>query len=80
MSFRAVGHCDKFGFALWATAAKLVMRYGQLRRSWLCAKDHFGRSGYSLWISVRNEAVLLKSGTISALSAIAKELIMRYGP
>jgi hypothetical protein len=31
-----MGHCGKFGYALWATAANLVIRYGQ-------------GFGYALW-------------------------------
>ncbi len=36
-SFRAMGHCGEFFYALWATMVNLVVRYGPLQRIWLCA-------------------------------------------
>ncbi len=44
-----MGHCDKFGYALWVTAENLVMRYGPLRQIWLCTMGHSGKFGYALW-------------------------------
>jgi hypothetical protein len=38
--FNAMDHYGKFGCALWATAADLVLRYGPLRRIWSCAMGH----------------------------------------
>ena len=75
-----MGHCGEFGYALWATAADLAMRYGPLRRIWLYAMGHCGGFGYALWAIARNEVVQYKSEIISALWAIAQDLVMRYGP
>jgi hypothetical protein len=75
-----MGHCGEFFYALWATAVNLVARYGLLRRIWLYAMGHCGRFGYALWATARNEAVQYKSAVISALWAIAQDLVMRYGP
>jgi hypothetical protein len=36
----ATGHCGGFGYALWATAVYLVIRYGLLRRICLCPMGH----------------------------------------
>jgi hypothetical protein len=41
---------------------------------------HFGGFGYALWAAVGNEALQSKSVLISALWAIAQDLVMRYGP
>jgi hypothetical protein len=40
--FSAMGQCGGFGYALWATAADLVICYGPLRQIWLCAMGHCG--------------------------------------
>jgi hypothetical protein len=42
-----MGHYGEFGFALWATAADLDIRYGPLWRGF----------GYPLWATVQNEAL-----------------------
>ncbi len=44
-----MSHYCKFGCALWATAADLVIRYGPLRRIWFCAMGHSAGFGYPLW-------------------------------
>jgi hypothetical protein len=75
-----MGHCGEFGCTQWATAANLVLRYGPLRRIWLCAAGLCGRFGYRLRATARNKALQLKSVTISVLWAITQDLIMRYGP
>jgi hypothetical protein len=64
-----MGYCGGFGYALWVTAADLVKCYG-----------HCGGFGYALWATAGNEAVQYKSVLISALCAIAQDLVMRYGP
>jgi hypothetical protein len=74
-----MGHCGEFFYALWATTEKLVVRYGPLRRIWFYAMGHCGGFGYVLWATARNEAVQYKSVLISALWAIAQDLVMCYG-
>jgi hypothetical protein len=76
-SFRAMGHCGEFCYALWATAVNLFVRNGPLRRIWLYAMGHCGGFGYKLWATARNEAVPV---LISSLWAIAQDFVMRYGP
>ncbi len=77
MSFRAMGHCGEFLYALWTTTANLVVRYGPLRRIWFytmghcgglvvicsdfCAMGHSAGFGYALW-------------------AVAQGLVICYGP
>jgi hypothetical protein len=63
-----MGHCGEFFYALRAIIVNLVVRYGPLRRF-----------GYALWATARNEAVQYKSEVISALWAIAQDLVMHYG-
>jgi hypothetical protein len=74
-----MGPCGEFFYALWPTAADLAMRYGPLRRIWLYAMGHCGGFGYALWATAGNEAIQLKYVLISALWAIAQDLVMRYG-
>ncbi len=62
-----MGHCDEFGYMLWATAATLVMHYGPLPQIWLCVAGHYGRCGYTLWVIVWNEVVQEKALTTSML-------------
>jgi hypothetical protein len=52
-----MGHCGKFFYALWATTANLVIRYGPQRRILLYAMGHCGGFCYALWATARNEAV-----------------------
>jgi hypothetical protein len=52
-----MGHCGKFSYALWATAANLVVRYGPLGQIWLYATGHCGGFGYALWANMRYEVV-----------------------
>ncbi len=52
-----MGHCGKFVYALWATTANLVVRYGPLQRIWFYAMGHCGGFGYALWDTAWNEAV-----------------------
>jgi hypothetical protein len=47
-SFHAMGHCGELCYAVWATAADLVIRYGPLPRIWLYAMGHCGRFGCAL--------------------------------
>jgi hypothetical protein len=75
-----MGHCGEFFYALWATTANLVVRYGPLRRIWFYAMGHCGGFGYALWATARNEAVQYKYALTSALWAIAQDSDMRYGP
>jgi hypothetical protein len=75
-----MGRCDEFFYALWATKVNLVVRYGPLRRIWLCAMGRCSGFGYGLWATARNKAVGYKSVVISALWAIAPDLVIRYGP
>jgi hypothetical protein len=42
-----MGHCGKFGYAQWATAANLVVRFGPLRQIWLYVMGHRGGFGYA---------------------------------
>jgi hypothetical protein len=42
-----MGHYGEFGYALWATAADLVMRYGPLRGMKLYSKNYIDI--YALW-------------------------------
>ncbi len=54
--------CRKFGYALWANAADLVMRYGPLPEIKLCNKicddfstvGHSAGFGYVLWTIVQD--------------------------
>ncbi len=64
-----MGHSVKFGDALLATAADLVMGYGPLRGMKCAVKinDDFRDVGHSAVLSF-------------ALGAKAKDLVMRYGP
>ncbi len=73
-----MGHCGEFFYALWDIKVNLVVRYGPLWRIWLYAMGHCGGFGYALWATARNEAVQYKSVVISALWAIAQDLVMRY--
>jgi hypothetical protein len=36
----AMGHYGRFGYALWANQADLIICYGPLRRIWFCAMGH----------------------------------------
>jgi hypothetical protein len=36
-----MGHSAGFGYALWAIAQDLDIRYGQQRRIWLCAQTNY---------------------------------------
>jgi hypothetical protein len=74
-SIRAMGHCGEFCYALWATKPNLVVHYGPLQQICLYNMGHFSRFGYALWATLRNEAVQLKSVTISALWAMAPDLV-----
>ncbi len=49
-----MGHCDRFGYALWATAINLVIRYGPLRQISLYAMGHCDRFGNALWATAIN--------------------------
>jgi hypothetical protein len=80
MSFCVLGHCGKFCYALWASRANLVVRYRQLLQNWPYATGHCGGFSYVLWATARNEAIQKMSVTISALWAIAQDLVMCYGP
>ncbi len=51
-SFGDVGHCSKFGSALWATSANLVMHYGTQRWIWWWNMGHCGKFGQTLWATV----------------------------
>jgi hypothetical protein len=53
-----MGHCGKFGYALWATATNLVVRYWPLRHIWLYAMSHCGGFGYELWATMRYEVAV----------------------
>jgi hypothetical protein len=75
-----MGHCGEFFYALWATTVNLVVRYGPLWQIWLCAMGHCGGFGYGLGATARNKAVQYKSVVISALWAIAQDLVIRYWP
>jgi hypothetical protein len=89
----AMGHCDKFGCALWATAANLVIRYGPLWWIWLYTMGHCGGFGYALWATVVD--LVIRYGPLwwiwlcamghcggfgYALWATVVDLVMRYGP
>jgi uncharacterized membrane protein YpjA len=74
-----MGHCGEFFYALWAITVNLVVCYGPLRWIWLYAMGHCSGFGYALWATTRNEAVQYNSVVISALWAIAQDLVMRYG-
>jgi hypothetical protein len=78
-SFHAMGHCGKFLYELWAITVNLVVRYRPLRRIWLYTMGHCGGFGYAPWATARNEALQYKSEVISALWAIAQDLVMPYG-
>ncbi len=74
-----MGHCGKFFYALWAIMVNLVVRYGPLRWIWLYAMGHCGGFGHALWATAWNEAAQYKYVVISALWAIAQDLVMRCG-
>jgi hypothetical protein len=48
------GHCGGLGATLWATATNLVMHYGPLRQTWLCAVSHCGGLGATLLATATN--------------------------
>ncbi len=77
--FPVMDHCGEFGYTLWATAANLVMRYGQRQQICFYVVGRCGGFGYMLWATAWNEAIQYKSVT-SALWTKAPELVMRYGP
>jgi hypothetical protein len=57
-----MGHCGKFGYALWAIAANLVVRYGPLRQIWLYAMGHCGGFVCAKPITIaQNYATVFKS-------------------
>ncbi len=78
----AMGHCGRFGCALWP-----------LRRIWLYAMSYCGRFGYALWATGRMICALCalaqdlvwlsamgrSEGFGLALWAVAQHLVMRYG-
>jgi hypothetical protein len=43
-----------FGYALWASADSLAMRFGLVDRMWLCAMGQCAEFGYALWTSAQN--------------------------
>ncbi len=43
-----------FGYALWACADSLAMRFGLVDRMWLCAMGQCAEFGYALWTSAQN--------------------------
>ncbi len=86
-----MGHCGEFCYALWATVADLVMRYGPLRHIWLytmghcggfcvCAMGHCAESSGSVKICIDFCAMGLSAGFGYALWAIALGLVISYGP
>ncbi len=76
----AMGHCGGFGYALWATAADLVIRYVPLRRIWLCAMGHCGEWSITIKICIDFCAMGHSAGFGYPLWAVAKDLVKRYGP
>ncbi len=79
-SSRSRGHCGKFGNALWATTANLVVHYGPLRQIWLCTMGHYAVGGRSVKICNDFCAMGHSPGFAYVLWAIAQGLVIRYGP
>jgi hypothetical protein len=52
-----MGNCGKFGYALWATAANLVVRYGPLWQIWLYTMGHCIGFGYALRATTQYEVI-----------------------
>jgi type IV secretory pathway TrbD component len=50
-----MGHSAGFGYALWAIAQGLVIRYGPQRRIWLSAMGCGAVFGYALWAIAQNQ-------------------------
>jgi hypothetical protein len=50
-----MGHSAGFGYALWAIAQGLVIRYGLWRRIWLSVMGRGAALGYELWATVQNQ-------------------------
>jgi hypothetical protein len=50
-----MGNSAGFGYALWAIAQGLVIRYGPQRRIWLGATGRGAAFGYALWAIGQNQ-------------------------
>jgi hypothetical protein len=55
IDFSAMGHSAGFGYALWAIAQGLVIRYGPYRRIQLSAICRCAAFGYALWAIAQNQ-------------------------
>jgi hypothetical protein len=48
----------EFGYAVWASAQSLVMRYGPVHKVWLCCVGQCTEFGYALWPSTSSLVML----------------------
>ncbi len=87
----AMSQCGGFGYVLWATAADLVLRYGPLRRIWICAMGHCAEWSRTVKICIdfccmgHSEGFGLgamghSTGFGYLLWGVAKDLVKCYGP
>jgi hypothetical protein len=79
----ALGYCGKFGYALQATAANLVMRYGPLWRIWLYTMGQCLEGSLTVKIvKICNDfrAIGYSAGFGYVLWAITQYLVMYYEP
>jgi hypothetical protein len=73
----AMGHCGKFGYTLWATAADLVMRYGPLRSRRSYSKNLLRFLRYGPYRRIWLFAMGRGAGFGYPLWAVAKDLVKR---
>jgi hypothetical protein len=50
-----MGHSAGFGYALWAIAQAMIIRYGPWQKIWSRATDHGAAFGYALWAIAQNQ-------------------------
>jgi hypothetical protein len=75
-----MGHCGGFDNAQWAIAANLVLRYGPLRRFFLCPISQCIERSPTVKICDNFRAVGHSAGFGYELWARAKDLVMHYEP